>query len=68
METRMRAAYYDKLYLVPLARPPRTVCRGNLEVIIEREFSDEFRDPRFLPGWYILPGLAIAGLIIAVFA
>jgi|HubBroStandDraft_5_1064220.scaffolds.fasta_scaffold1450493_1 hypothetical protein len=60
--------YYDRVFLAPLARSHRSDDRCNLDTIIEREFSDELRDPRFLPGWYILPGLAIAGVIIAVFA
>jgi hypothetical protein len=64
----MRTARYDQIFPAPLARSHRTVNRCNLDAIIEQEFSDELRDRRFLPGWYILPGLAVAGIIIAVFA
>jgi hypothetical protein len=68
MEARM--TYHDRVFLAPLARRDRIVDHDNLDAIIEWEFSEELRDPRFLPGWYILPGLAVAGLliIIAMFA
>jgi len=62
----MRAAYYDQVFIAPLAQPRKAVCRGSFDVITEREFSDAFRDRRFLPGWYILPGQLNARLIAAL--
>ena len=31
--------------------------------IEEFEFSEWGRDPRFLPGWFLIPGFAIASLM-----
>ena len=39
--------------------PPREVVD-----LAELEFSDWGRDPRFLPGWWILPGLLLGASLI----
>jgi hypothetical protein len=64
----MSAAYYDQVFLVPVARPSRAVQRSNVEAIVDWEFSDEMRDPRFLPGWFLLPVLGFGVLAAALFA
>jgi hypothetical protein len=68
MEAHMRAIYYDKVFVAPPARAQQAVDRRKLHKLIEWEFGDDMRDPRFLPGWYILPGLALAGIIVAFVA
>jgi len=37
---------------------PRKNIAPKLGDTIEREFSDELRDARFPPGWYLLPSFA----------
>jgi hypothetical protein len=59
-------AYYDQVFLVPVARRARGVSRSNFDAIVEWEFSDEMRSQRFLPGWYLLPTLGFAVLAIAL--
>lgn len=34
-----------------------------MDVLLEREFSEEGRNPHFLPGWYILPA-AVGGFLV----
>jgi hypothetical protein len=65
---------HDHVFDVPLAgrvRRRRNVAdvfrdRAHAE-LIDLEFSEYGRSPRFLPGWYILPG-AIGGLLVIVAA
>jgi len=64
----MRAAYYDQVFFVPVARPARAANRHSLDAISEREFSDELRDPRFLSGWFLLPAFGFGLLAAALFA
>jgi hypothetical protein len=42
--------------------PPRTITGPERDALLELEFSEMGRDPRFLPGWYILP-LAAIGVV-----
>jgi hypothetical protein len=48
------------------ARKDRAAASQDDRHIVEQEFSEAMRDPRFRPGWYILPffGLAIAAIVI----
>ena len=65
----MNTAHYDKVFLVPVARPTpmvRPASRSNSDAVSDWEFSDAMRDPRFLPGWYMLPALAFAALAVAL--
>jgi hypothetical protein len=34
--------------------------------IVEQEFSEQMRDPRFRPGWYILPFFGLAAVAIVI--
>jgi hypothetical protein len=61
---------HDHVFDVPLAK--RSAKRRNVADVfrdrahaelIDLEFSDYGRDPHFLPGWYILPGI-VAGVIV----
>lgn len=36
---------------------------GTYEDILDLEFSDWGRDPRFLPGWWIVPGMLLANAL-----
>ena len=38
---------------------------GTREDMFDLEFSDCGRDPRFLPGWWIVPGLLLAAALTA---
>ena len=59
----MASTYYDRMFYAP-----RT-CQGRRTVPQQRrqgpelDFSEDFRDPRFMPGWFILPSFALAVLI-----
>lgn len=63
---------HDHVFDVPLARSVRN-RRNMAEVFRDRaradlinlEFSEHGRDPRFLPGWYILPGVVAGAIVIA---
>ncbi len=45
------------------SRPSKTQSHDDL---MELEFSDYGRDPRFQSGWWILPGLTVVGFIALV--
>ena len=38
---------------------------GTCEDVFDLEFSDCGRDPRFLPGWWIVPGMLLATALTA---
>ncbi len=56
----MLLTYDQQIHLVPVARP--SITRANTAL---NEWSERGRDPRFMPGWYILPSLAVAVLTLA---
>ncbi len=45
-------------------RKPTAKPREDLEDLIDLEFSDYGRDPRFVPGWWILPGTCLSVVLI----
>ena len=61
----MRIAHTERLY-APLARvesPQRRPSRAAEDL----EFSETGRDPRFLPGWFIVPTLAAAAIALIAY-
>ena len=40
--------------------------RATEELEEELEFGDLGRDPRFLPGWFVIPGFAVAAIGVAL--
>jgi hypothetical protein len=58
----MASIYYDRAYS---ARKADRTCKDHRRAV-EQEFGEEMRDPRFPPGWYILPLFGVAVLIAAV--
>ena len=46
-------------------KPRRTRDLETQEDIIDLEFSEYGRDPRFLPGWWILPGMLLGTALTA---
>jgi hypothetical protein len=54
--------YDEEIHLVRLARRVTAAPATCPEV----EWSDVGRSPRFLPGWYILPGFALMLLLVAI--
>lgn len=63
---------HDHVFDVPLARRPRKrrnvadVFRDRAHAeLIDLEFSEYGRSARFMPGWYILPGM-VAGVLVIV--
>jgi hypothetical protein len=60
------ASYFDSILDSAPERPvgPRTFADAfDHEVLLDLEFSEIGRDPRFLPGWYILPSV-VGGLLV----
>ena len=64
----MCTAYHNQVFLVPVAISARAVDRSNADAIVEWEFDEEMRDPRFLPGWYLLPVIGFGVLAVTLFA
>lgn len=64
------SSHYGPLLESPAARPRRK--RTPLDVFrdhadrVDLEFSEYARDPRFIPGWFILPGVMLGAAIIMV--
>ena len=64
----MRADSVPKLALVvdnDRAHSRRSKTQSH-DDLMELEFSDYGRDPRFQSGWWILPGLTVVGFIVLV--
>jgi hypothetical protein len=59
------ASYYDNVLEGRFPRHARAVSRANHDLLMELEFSEAGRDPRFLPGWYILPAVICGSLMLA---
>jgi hypothetical protein len=62
----MRAAPYNQIFAVPLAR--QTVARRRAvssAEILDLEFGEEYRNTRFPAGWFLLPSAALAVILIA---
>jgi hypothetical protein len=60
------ASFFDSVLDVGPERPvtPRTFSDAfDHDALMALEFSDIGRDPRFLPGWYILPSI-VGGLLV----
>ena len=66
------AGYYDRAFDSaagrgrPVAKPKSTASgldQRDHDALMELEFSEVGRDPRFLPGWYILPSI-VGGLLV----
>ena len=49
----------------PIAQPREDIAqpREDLEDLIDFEFGDYGRDPRFVPGWWILPGICLSAVL-----
>jgi hypothetical protein len=64
----MSAQDTDVLKRRPSVRyqPPKPIAqpREDLEDLIDFEFGDYGRDPRFVPGWWILPGICLSAVLI----
>ena len=59
---------YGPLLEEPAARPrrkPLDVFRDHADRV-DLEFGEYARDPRFIPGWFILPGVMLGAAIIMV--
>jgi hypothetical protein len=75
------AGHYRHSFDAPAPRPKRAK-RAALDIyrsreladlidladLIEQEYSDTGRDPRFPSGWYILPGLVLGVAALALLA
>lgn len=60
------ANYFDSIVDFGPERPvaPRTFADAfDHDALMDLEFSEIGRDPRFLPGWYILPSI-VGGLLV----
>ena len=57
------ASYFDNVLEGAFPRRAPAVRILDEDALMELEFSEVGRDPRFLPGWYILPS-AIAGTLL----
>lgn len=63
--------FYDSVFDGSLPERAPAVRILDRDALMELEFSEVGRDPRFLPGWYILPSifagtLLLAALILAI--
>ena len=58
----MVSTYYDRVSCAE--KSGRTATFHNNRRVVEEEFSEEFRDPRFPAGWYILPFFGLAVLVL----
>ena len=66
-----QADAYDKRGIFPRPRPSAAVHhlpRRQGEDLAGLEFGDRGRDPRFLPGWWILPGLLLSTFMVGIAA
>lgn len=57
---------FDRLLddnIVPFPRRARAITGPERDALLELEFGEMGRDPRFLPGWYILPFAAIGAVV-----
>ena len=63
----MASTYYDRFLCLP--KSERTSLERDRQRDVEREFGEEMRNPRFRPGWYILPlfGLTLVTAAIVIF-
>ncbi|HKQ44867.1 MAG TPA: hypothetical protein VJS47_05680 [Rhizomicrobium sp.] len=59
----MAWAYYDRVFNAPRTGHGRRAVPQRRRPGPERDFSEDFRDPRFMPGWFILPSFALAVFI-----
>ena len=65
------ASSYRHVFDVPVARPARKRVIANVfrdrthADLIDLEFSEYGRDPRFPAGWFILPGAVLGMGIVA---
>jgi hypothetical protein len=57
----MFLTYDEKIHL-----PVAWRATARIPTPSEVEWSDLGRSPRFLAGWYILPGFAVAALLLAI--
>ena len=72
------AGRYRHNFDAPAPRPKRAALDAyrtreladliDLADLIEQEYSDTGRDPRFSSGWYILPGLVLGVAVLALLA
>ena len=63
MESPVSLSYYDvSLILTTKARGANDLS----EYLFELEFGEEYRSPRFLAGWWIIPGLMVSAIAAAV--
>jgi hypothetical protein len=60
------AVYFDSVFDNSAGAFPAPASIPSLDhdTLMELEFSDIGRDPRFLPGWYILPSVLGALLVL----
>jgi hypothetical protein len=59
------ASYYDNVLEGRFPRHARAVPLADHDALLDLEFSEAGRDPRFLPGWYILPAVLGGVLMLA---
>lgn len=64
-------SFYDSVFDGALPERAAAIRILDRDALMELEFSEVGRDPRFLPGWYILPSviggtLLLAALILAI--
>lgn len=67
-------SHYRHVFGVPAAargakskRPvPEILRRSADDELLDAEFSEMGRDPRFLPGWYILPGIVLSAVMLGL--
>ena len=64
------ASPYRNVFDIPVRparkRAPANVFRDRAHVdLIDLEFSEYGRDPRFAPGWFILPGAVLGMAVVA---
>jgi hypothetical protein len=65
------ASPYGHVFDIPVVRPARKRATTNIfrdrthADLIDLEFSEYGRDPRFVAGWFILPGVALGMAIVA---
>lgn len=62
-ENPMASTYYDRVFYAPRTCQGRRAVPQQRRPGPERDFSEDFRNPRFMPGWFILPSFALAVLI-----
>ena len=60
----MSLSYYDDIFLIPATKTRRV--HGSSDYLGEFEFGEKYRSPRFLAGWWIIPGLMVSAIVAAV--